>query len=41
MDSAASRSLPVLTLRAAEVASEAAQKKAKEMGIGTCKDRHT
>lgn len=30
----ATRPLPTLSLRAAEVASEAAQKKAQEMGIG-------
>ena len=30
----ATRSLPVLSLRAAEIASAAAQKKAQDMGIG-------
>lgn len=35
MSDSATRSLPVLSLRAAEIASAAAQKKAQEIGIGT------
>lgn len=35
----ATRPLPVLSLRAAEIASEAAQKKAREMGIGVLSSR--